>query len=151
MLGGYALTALAAFGDQGREVVLAIVGLTIAYDIAAFGVGYFWGSRPLAPHISPKKSWEGAVGATLVVIAVAVGAVAPSVQIFDTVGRSVGLALVVSVFAPLGDLSESLVKRDLGIKDMGSILPGHGGVLDRIDSLLFVAPAAFMFLRLIYP
>jgi phosphatidate cytidylyltransferase len=151
MLGGYALTTLAAFGDQGREIILAIVGLTIAYDIAAFGVGYFWGSRPLAPHISPKKSWEGAVGATLVVIAVAVGAVAPSVEIFDTVGRSVGLALVVAVFAPLGDLSESLIKRDLGIKDMGSILPGHGGVLDRIDSLLFVAPAAFMFLRLIYP
>jgi phosphatidate cytidylyltransferase len=151
MLGGYALTTLAAFGDQGREIVLAIVGLTIAYDIAAFGVGYFWGSRPLAPHISPKKSWEGAVGATLVVIAVAVGAVAPSVEIFDTVGRSVGLALVVAVFAPLGDLSESLIKRDLGIKDMGSVLPGHGGVLDRIDSLLFVAPAAFMFLRLIFP
>jgi len=78
-----------------------------------------------------------------------VGAVAPSVGILDTVGRSVGLAVVVAIFAPLGDLAESLLKRDLGIKDMGSILPGHGGVLDRIDSVLFVAPAAFMFLRLI--
>jgi phosphatidate cytidylyltransferase len=148
MLAGYALTTLTQIG-QGREVVLAIVGLTIVYDISAFGVGYFWGSRPLAPHISPKKSWEGAIGATLVVIAVAVGAVAPAVEIFDTVGRSVGLAVVVAVFAPLGDLAESLIKRDLGIKDMGGILPGHGGVLDRIDSILFVAPAAFLFLRLI--
>ena len=148
MLAGYALATLTQFG-QGRELVLAIVGLTIAYDISAFGVGYFWGSRPLAPHISPKKSWEGAIGATLVVIAVAVGAVAPSVDVFDTVGRSVGLAVVVAIFAPLGDLAESLIKRDLGIKDMGSILPGHGGVLDRIDSVLFVAPAAFLFLRLI--
>ncbi len=147
MLAGYALVTLTL--GQGRELVLAIVGLTIAYDVSAFAVGYFWGSRPLAPHISPKKSWEGAIGATLVVIALAVGAVAPSVEVFDTVGRSVGLAVVVALFAPLGDLAESLIKRDLGIKDMGSILPGHGGVLDRIDSILFVAPAAYLFLRLI--
>jgi phosphatidate cytidylyltransferase len=147
MLAGYALAVLKL--PDGRGLALAIIGLTIAYDISAFGVGYFWGSRPLAPHVSPKKSWEGAIGATLVVVAVAVGAVAPSVEILDTVGRSVGLAVVVAIFAPLGDLAESLLKRDLGIKDMGGILPGHGGVLDRIDSVLFVAPAAFMFLRLI--
>ena len=148
MLAGYALVVL-RIPDDGRSLALAIVGLTIAYDISAFGVGYFWGSRPLAPHVSPKKSWEGAIGATLVVVAVAVGAVAPSVGVLDTVGRSVGLAVVVAIFAPLGDLAESLLKRDLGIKDMGSILPGHGGVLDRIDSVLFVAPAAVLFLRLI--
>ncbi len=147
MLAGYALAVLRL--EDGRGLALAIIGLTIAYDISAFGVGYFWGSRPLAPHISPKKSWEGAIGATLVVVAVAVGAVANSVDLLDTVGRSAGLAVVVAVFAPLGDLAESLIKRDLGIKDMGGILPGHGGVLDRIDSILFVAPAAFMFLRLI--
>jgi phosphatidate cytidylyltransferase len=147
MLAGYALAVLRL--TDGRGLAIAIIGLTIVYDIAAFGVGYLWGSRPLAPNVSPKKSWEGAIGATLVVIAVAVGAVAPLVGSLDTVGRSVGLAVVVAIFAPLGDLAESIVKRDLGLKDMGSILPGHGGVLDRIDALLFVAPAAFMFLRLI--
>ncbi|HSJ50393.1 MAG TPA: phosphatidate cytidylyltransferase [Actinomycetota bacterium] len=146
-LAGYILFIL-RFPD-GRSLVLAILGLTIVYDIAAFGVGYFWGSRPLAPHVSPKKSWEGAIGATLVVLAVAVGAVAAAVELLDTVPRSVVLAVVVAVFAPLGDLAESLIKRDLGIKDMGSILPGHGGVLDRIDAMLFVAPAAALYLQLI--
>lgn len=149
MLAAYALILLRL--PNGRGLTLAVIGLTFAYDTAAFAVGYFWGSRPLAPHVSPKKSWEGAIGATLVVVAVAVGAVSPYVEVLDTVGRSVGLAVVVAVFAPLGDLAESLLKRDLGIKDMGSLLPGHGGVLDRIDSVLFVAPAAFLFLRLILP
>ncbi len=148
LLAGYALVLLKLPADA-RGIVVSVIGLTFAYDTAAFIVGSWWGSRPLAPTISPKKSIEGAVGATLVVIAVSVGAVAPSVGLLDTVGRSVGLAVVVAIFAPLGDLAESLLKRDLGLKDMGSVLPGHGGVLDRIDSVLFVIPAAFLFLRLI--
>jgi phosphatidate cytidylyltransferase len=147
LLAGYALAVL-RFAD-GRALALSIIGLTVAYDIAAFVVGTWWGSRPLAPNISPKKSWEGAIGATLVTMAVAVGVVSPLVDLLETPGRSVGLAIVVALFAPLGDLAESLIKRDLGIKDMGGILPGHGGVMDRIDSVLFVAPAAFIYLRLI--
>ncbi|MCI0636696.1 MAG: phosphatidate cytidylyltransferase [Actinobacteria bacterium] len=147
LLAAYALAVLKL--PDGEGLTLSIIGLTFVYDTAAFAVGFFWGSRPLAPTISPKKSWEGAIGATLVVIAVAVGVVAPSVSLLDTVGRSAGLAVVVALFAPLGDLAESLLKRDLGIKDMGGILPGHGGVMDRIDSVLFVAPAAFIYLRLI--
>ncbi|MBI2238684.1 MAG: phosphatidate cytidylyltransferase, partial [Actinobacteria bacterium] len=111
--------------------------------------GYFWGSRPFAPTVSPKKSWEGAIGATLVVIAVSVGIVANYVDSLNDVTNAVALAALVAILAPLGDLAESLLKRDLGVKDMGSVLPGHGGVLDRIDSVLFVAPAAFMFLRVI--
>jgi phosphatidate cytidylyltransferase len=147
LLAGYALALLDEV--DGRALVLSVIALTFLYDTAAFVVGSWWGSRPLAPTISPKKSVEGAIGATLVVIAVAVGAVAPAVDTLNTLDRSVGLAVVVAVFAPLGDLAESLLKRDLGLKDMGSVLPGHGGVLDRIDSLLFVAPAAFLFLKLI--
>jgi phosphatidate cytidylyltransferase len=136
---------------DGRALVLSVIGLTFVYDTAAFIVGSWWGNRPLAPTISPKKSLEGAIGATLVVIAVSVGAVAPAVTALNTVGKSVALAVVVAILAPLGDLAESLIKRDLGVKDMGSVLPGHGGVLDRIDSVLFVVPAAFLFLRVILP
>jgi phosphatidate cytidylyltransferase len=148
LFAGYILIALSL--PESRGLVLAILGLTVAYDASAFAVGYFWGSRPLAATISPKKSWEGAIGATLVVIALAVGVVAPTVGLLDTIPRAVGLAVVVAIFAPLGDLAESLLKRDLQIKDMGSILPGHGGILDRIDGMLFVAPAAFLFLRLVF-
>lgn len=147
LLAGYVLALLQH--PDGRALVLSALGLTVAYDASAFAVGYFWGSRPLAATISPKKSWEGAIGATLVVVALAIGVVAPSVDLLETIPRAVGLALVVAVFAPLGDLAESLVKRDLQIKDMGGVLPGHGGVLDRIDAMLFVAPAAFLYLRLI--
>jgi phosphatidate cytidylyltransferase len=147
LLAAYAIAVLNL--PDGEGLTLSIIGLTFVYDTAAFGVGYLWGSRPLAPNISPKKSWEGAIGATLVTMAVAVGVVSPLVDLLETPGRSVGLAIVVALFAPLGDLAESLIKRDLGIKDMGGILPGHGGVMDRIDSVLFVAPAAFIYLRLI--
>jgi phosphatidate cytidylyltransferase len=147
LLAGYALALLDE--KDGPALVLSVIALTFVYDTAAFVVGSWWGSRPLAPTISPKKSVEGAVGATLIVIAISVGVVANWVEPLGTLSRSVGLAVIVAIFAPLGDLAESLLKRDLGVKDMGTVLPGHGGVLDRIDSLLFVAPAAFVFLRLI--
>ena len=109
--------------------------------------GSFWGSRALAPTISPKKSWEGLLGATVIVYAIAI-AFLPAIGPL-TLGSAVGLATVVILFAPLGDLAESMIKRDLGVKDMGSVLPGHGGILDRIDSALFVGIAAFYFLRLV--
>jgi len=146
-MAGYILIILAQ-AQSGRALMLAVLGLTFIYDIAAFLFGSFWGSRALAPTISPKKSWEGLFGATVVTFALAV-AILPSIDPL-TLGKSVGLAIVVALFAPLGDLAESAIKRDLGVKDMGSILPGHGGVLDRIDSVLFVAPAAFYFLRLVF-
>ena len=149
LMAGFALAMLDL--KDGRALVLSVIGLTFVYDTAAFIVGSWWGNRPLAPTISPKKSLEGAIGATLVVIAVSVGAVAPAVTALNTVGKSVALAVVVAILAPLGDLAESLIKRDLGVKDMGSVLPGHGGVLDRIDSVLFVVPAAYLFLRVILP
>jgi phosphatidate cytidylyltransferase len=133
---------------------VAVVGLTFVFDTAAFLVGSVWGGsffrRPLAPTISPKKSLEGLLGATLVTVVVSVALVPSFIDAFaDQKLDALLLALVIAVAGTLGDLAESLVKRDLGIKDMGSVLPGHGGVLDRIDSLLFVAPAAFLLFRVI--
>jgi phosphatidate cytidylyltransferase len=146
-LASFALVTLRETGTQGRNLLLAVVGLTILYDILAYAVGSLWGSRALAPSISPSKSWEGAIGATLGLLLVAI-ALVPSIPPF-TPTRAVGLALIIAIFAPLGDLVESAFKRDLGLKDMSSILPGHGGILDRIDSILFTAPAAWYFFRLL--
>jgi phosphatidate cytidylyltransferase len=146
-LASFALTILRIPGDTGRNLLLIVLGLTVLYDVCAFAIGSLWGNRPLAPTISPKKSWEGAVGATFVLLLVAL-AIVPSIEPF-TAARAVGLALVIAVAAPLGDLVESALKRDLGLKDMGSLLPGHGGVLDRVDSILFAAPAAWYFIRLV--
>jgi phosphatidate cytidylyltransferase len=146
-LAGYALVLLSA--PSGRALVLSILGLTFLYDISAFAVGSFYGHRPLAPSISPKKSWEGLLGATIVTVAVGL-ALLPSIAPIDpSFARAAGMAVIIVIFAPLGDLAESLIKRDLHVKDMGTLLPGHGGVLDRIDSALFVVPAALYFLRLV--
>jgi phosphatidate cytidylyltransferase len=146
-LASFALIILRIPGDTGRNLLLTVLGLTVLYDVCAFAIGSLWGNRPLAPTISPKKSWEGAVGATFVLLLVAL-AIVPSIEPF-TAARAVGLALVIAVAAPLGDLVESALKRDLGLKDMGSLLPGHGGVLDRVDSILFAAPVAWYFIRLV--
>ncbi|MDP9341459.1 MAG: phosphatidate cytidylyltransferase [Actinomycetota bacterium] len=145
VLAGYVVIILAL----SKALVLSVLALAVGYDVAAFAIGSLWGSRPLAPSISPRKSWEGAIGATLVLLLVSV-AVLASIDPISTVGRAVGLAIVASIFAPIGDLAESLLKRDLGVKDIGTIMPGHGGALDRIDSILFVAPAAFYFIRIFF-
>ncbi|HEX6208094.1 MAG TPA: phosphatidate cytidylyltransferase [Actinomycetota bacterium] len=147
-LASFALLLLAIPGNDGRNLLLTVVGLTVLYDVCAYGVGTFWGDRPLAPTISPRKSWEGAIGATFIVVLVAL-AIVPLFEPFDHPGPAVGLAIVIAIAAPLGDLAESAIKRDLGVKDMSSLLPGHGGVLDRLDAILFTAPAAYYFLRLV--
>ena len=140
------------------SVVVAVIGLTFVFDTLAFLTGSVWGGsfiqRPLAPATSPKKSVEGLIVASLGTVIVSSAFVTAFVNaapgIFED-GRlnAVLLGLIVSLAATFGDLAESLVKRDVGVKDMGSVLPGHGGVLDRIDSLLFVAPAALLLLRII--
>ena len=155
LLASYLIVTLAIGGSDGKALVVAVIGLTFIFDTAAFLVGSVWGGsyfqRPLAPSVSPKKSLEGLIGATLLTIIVAMALVPTFVGPFeDKKIETLMLAVVVAAAATLGDLAESLIKRDLGIKDMGSILPGHGGVLDRIDSLLFVAPAAFLLFRVIF-
>jgi phosphatidate cytidylyltransferase len=138
-LGAFAFPIIAA--DDYQVLVLTIVGMVALVDIAAYFVGRTIGSRPLAPTISPKKTIEGFIGGTL--MAFLAGAVASF--FIGAIDLPAGLVLgaVVAVFAPLGDLSVSVVKRSLDIKDMGSILPGHGGLLDRIDAIIAVIPAAW--------
>ena len=146
-LGSFAALLLTAPLDHGIGLVLGAVLATIAHDIGSYFVGRWGGKTPLAPAISPGKTVEGLVGgslATLLMCLVVVRAISP----WDG-GKAFWLAVVVAVAAPLGDLSESMIKRDLGVKDMGALLPGHGGVLDRIDALLFVMPATYYLVRLL--
>jgi phosphatidate cytidylyltransferase len=104
--------------------------------------GVLFGRHLLAPKISPKKSWEGLAGSLVFGIAAGVGAAVFGLKVPFWVGIVLGVALV--VIGTCGDLIESLIKRDVGIKDMSSFLPGHGGVMDRLDSLLVAAPVAWM-------
>ncbi|MDE5608592.1 MAG: phosphatidate cytidylyltransferase [Muribaculaceae bacterium] len=134
---------------QSAPLVLLMFVMIWLNDTGAFCVGSLIGKNKLFERISPKKSWEGFVGG--VVFSVLAGVVAhciwggTALSRFSMVDLAV-LGLLVAVFATFGDLVESLIKRTLGIKDSGSILPGHGGILDRIDSLLFVAPVTFIFI-----
>lgn len=132
---------------DGAELVLTAVILTVAHDVGAFAVGRAAGRTPLSKS-SPNKTVEGLIGGTILTIAAAL--VFISILEIGPFGEGPGsrsdgviLGIVVAVVAPLADLLESALKRDLGIKDMGSLLPGHGGVLDRIDALLFVLPATY--------
>jgi phosphatidate cytidylyltransferase len=147
VLGSFAALLLKFPLDHGIGLLLGAVIATAAYDIGAFFAGRWAGNTPLAPDISPGKTVEGLVGAcfaTLAVCLILVSHVDPW-----NVKRAFLLAIVTMVAAPVGDLCESMLKRDLGIKDMGTILPGHGGILDRIDALLFVVPATYYLVRVL--
>jgi phosphatidate cytidylyltransferase len=145
-LGAHA-TLLLRF-DDGVGMLLGAIVATVGYDTGGFFVGSQFGRTPLAAA-SPNKTVEGLLGGMT-------GAIVASLVVLNFIGvhpwdggSALALGLVVAVAAPLGDLCESLVKRDLGIKDMGSILPGHGGVLDRIDAMLFVIPATYYLVKLL--
>ncbi len=148
LLGAYAglLLSPSAFPDRhGIAFLLGAIIATVANDIGALVIGGWLGSRPLAPKISPNKTWEGLFGGAVFSIlfsTVVVGSIHPW-----SAANAALLGVVVAVVAPLGDLCESLLKRDLRLKDMGTLLPGHGGVLDRVDALLFVLPATYYLVR----
>jgi phosphatidate cytidylyltransferase len=151
-MASFAMLLLRIPDSAGSNLFLAMLVLTVLYDVTAYAIGSIWGHRPLAPTVSPNKSWEGAIGATFIVLLAAISIV-PMFTPFSIEGvgpgPAVGLALVIAIVAPLGDLVESAFKRDLGVKDMGSLLPGHGGMLDRVDAILFSAPAAYFLLRIV--
>jgi phosphatidate cytidylyltransferase len=130
---------------HGVAFVLAAVITTVAADVASLLVGSAFGRHLMAPSISPNKSWEGFLGGALASILVAV-IVVHFIHPW-TVSKALVLGIVVAVVAPLGDLSQSMIKRHLGVKDMGRLMPGHGGILDRVDGLLFVLPATYFVVK----
>ncbi|ALG84543.1 phosphatidate cytidylyltransferase [Gordonia phthalatica] len=140
------LPMLATFGvdmvrqDLGNMRVFTLVIVVVCSDVGGYAAGVLFGKHPMAPAISPKKSWEGLAGSAIVGT---IGATACAYWLLETphwwIGPILGPLLV--VVATTGDLVESQIKRDLGIKDMGTLLPGHGGIMDRLDSLL---PSAFI-------
>jgi phosphatidate cytidylyltransferase len=147
-LGSFACLFLRIPEGQGVGLLIGAVIATAAHDIGAYVVGKYMGKTPLAPELSPNKTFEGLVGGVLASVFVSLVVVS---QIGPwNAGKAFWLGVVVAVAAPLGDLCESMIKRDLGVKDMGKLLPGHGGVLDRVDALLFVIPATYYLARLIF-
>ncbi|MFI2368744.1 phosphatidate cytidylyltransferase [Streptomyces sp. NPDC018833] len=139
--------ALMLSADDGPERVITFLVLTVVSDTGAYAVGWRFGKHKLAPRISPGKTREGLLGA--VGFAMTAGALCMQFLVDDgTWWQGLLLGLAVAASATLGDLGESMIKRDLGIKDMGTLLPGHGGIMDRLDSLLPTAPVVWLLLVL---
>jgi phosphatidate cytidylyltransferase len=131
--------------DAGVKGVIAWVLVTIASDIGGFVGGVLFGKHPMAPVISPKKSWEGFAGSAIATILVGIACVVWMLDGHWYVGVALGAVAV--VMAVLGDLVESVIKRDLGVKDMSQLIPGHGGIMDRLDSLLATIAPVWLLLH----
>ena len=145
VLGGFIL--LLANDADGALRIFTLVALIACNDTFAYFAGVLLGKHKLAPNISPKKSWEGLIGGAVAAI---IGGAVIFHFLFETnwiIGAAIGLMTVVT--ATCGDLIESAIKRDLAIKDMSNLLPGHGGIMDRLDSALFTAPAVWFAFELI--
>jgi phosphatidate cytidylyltransferase len=128
---------------QAMALVLMTVGMAAIFDTGSYFFGRGFGKHPFSPVLSPQKTVEGYIGG--IVITAGVGAVLSTIDWFPVdLAQSLTLSLIVVTFSPLGDAAESMLKRYLGVKDMGSVIPGHGGMLDRVDGLLFVIPAAYL-------
>lgn len=152
LLGAW-VTGLASFAlllramDAPVVALATVLGATAAGDIAAYAVGSRLGRRPLAPAVSPNKTWEGVVGG--LTAAAVVGALVLPLAGADGAPAGALVGVIVGIAALLGDLVVSMVKRDLGVKDLGRLLPGHGGVLDRVDGLLLALPVGYALLALL--
>ncbi|MDD4847708.1 MAG: phosphatidate cytidylyltransferase [Bacteroidales bacterium] len=142
------LTGIRALGvDDGKWLLLAFFLTIWSFDTFAYLTGYAFGKHRLYEKVSPKKSWEGAIGG-LVFACLCTYIFYRTTHIL-TLGQWIGFGVIVSVVGTLGDLSESLFKRALNVKDSGNILPGHGGLLDRFDSTIFAAPFILAYLYII--
>jgi phosphatidate cytidylyltransferase len=131
--------------DEGVKGIITFILVTIASDIGGYIAGVLFGRHPMAPVISPKKSWEGFAGSLLFCVATGWALVVYFLDGDWWVGIALGLIAV--VMATLGDLCESVIKRDLGIKDMSHVIPGHGGLMDRLDSLLATIAPVWLLLH----
>jgi phosphatidate cytidylyltransferase len=141
MFGAFGALMLERWGKDGIGVLLGAVIATVAYDVGGLLIGRAAGKSPLSAA-SPNKTVEGLIGGMILSVVVTT-IVMSQIKPWDSVGDAFVLGVAAAVVAPLGDLCESMLKRDLGLKDMGSILPGHGGLLDRFDALLFVLPVTY--------
>jgi len=144
-----AFVALMLAQPDGAHRALVFVILAVCSDSGGYFAGIMFGRHPMAPAISPKKTWEGLAGSAL--LCFAAGALGMAFLLHAAVWKGFVLGSAALAAATLGDLVESMIKRDLNTKDMSSILPGHGGILDRIDGLLVVAPVAWIVLTLLLP
>lgn len=136
-------------GFDGASLTVTLFAGVWMCDSAAYFTGLAIGKHKLFPRVSPKKTWEGAIGGGIAAVATVIGLFAwlmPSVPMV----HATSIGLIVAVFGPIGDLAESWLKRDAVVKDSSHILPGHGGILDRFDSMLFVAPLVTMYIVLIF-
>ncbi len=139
LMAGFVMLMLAA--DDGPARIVTFIVLTIGNDIGGYATGVLFGRHPMAPQISPKKSWEGFAGSLVVQSLLGIGLF---IWLLDAPWwQGLIMGAILTVTATAGDLAESAIKRDLGVKDMGTMLPGHGGIMDRLDSLVINAFAAW--------
>ncbi|MDT0304651.1 phosphatidate cytidylyltransferase [Streptomonospora wellingtoniae] len=140
---------LIATPGDGQERLIAFILVTISSDIGGYFAGILMGRHKMAPVISPNKTWEGFGGSVLACMLA--GGLTVALMLDGPVWAGAVLGVAVVLAATVGDLIESLLKRDLGLKDMGRFMPGHGGLLDRVDSLLIAGPVAWVVLSLLVP
>ena len=141
------LLLIRAFPDHGRLAAFAILLAVFAGDTAAFFAGRMLGRHRLAPTISPGKTWEGFFAGAVATVFVMFIALYQDRDDYLSIGRAIVLGVAIAIAAPLGDLFESALKRDMQVKDSGRLLGGHGGMLDRLDAILFASAASYYVLR----